>query len=136
MAIQKPFSVFAKNQLQLLTLLMKENHRLVLLLFRVLENLSREFWIATTLKSLKNLLSLWGIFSPNLRILSRKNNEPTPSILFFAMIMTTNTSEKPKWCLVSPMKKHQKAIFFCKKECRRTGVPKCWVYELLLLRLY
>ena len=83
MAIQKPFSLFAKNQLQLLILLMKENHRLVLLLFRVLENLSREFWIATTLKSPKNLFSLWGIFSPNLRILSRKNNEPTPFIHFF-----------------------------------------------------
>ena len=34
MAIQKPFSVFAKNQLQLLTLLMKENHRLVIQGFR------------------------------------------------------------------------------------------------------
>ena len=65
---------------------MKGNQRLVLLLFltfRVLRNPSREFWIATTLKLLKNLFRLWSIFSPNLRILSRKNNEPTPFIHFF-----------------------------------------------------
>ena len=42
----KPFSLTAKNQLQLVTLLMKGNQRLVLLLFltnRVLLNPSREF---------------------------------------------------------------------------------------------
>ena len=82
MAIQKLFSVTAKNQLQLVALLMKENQRLVLLLFltfRVLRNPSREFWIATTLKLLKNLF-----------------NEPTPLILFPAMTVTTNTSDRPK----------------------------------------
>ena len=44
MALQKPFSVTAKNQLQLVTLLMKGNRRLVLLLFltfRVLRNPSK-----------------------------------------------------------------------------------------------
>ena len=39
-------------------------------------------------------------FSPNLRILSRKNNEPTPFILFHAMTMTTNTSDRPNVSLV------------------------------------
>ena len=34
-------------------------------------------------------------FLPNLRILSRKNNEPTPFILFLAMTVTTNTSDRP-----------------------------------------
>ena len=85
------------------SLLMRGKQRLVLLLFltfRVLRNPSREFWIATTLKLLKNLFRLWGIFSPNLRILSRKNNEPTPFILFPAMTVTTNTSDRPNVSLV------------------------------------
>ena len=56
--------------------------------------------IATTLKLLNNLFRLWGIFSPNLRILSRKNNEPTPFILFLAMTVTTNTSDRPNVSLV------------------------------------
>ena len=43
---------------------------------------------------------LWGIFSPNLRILSRKNNEPAPFILFLAMTVTTNTSDRPNVSLV------------------------------------
>ena len=46
MARQKPSSVTAKDQLQLVTLLMKGSQRLVLLLFltfRVLQNPSREF---------------------------------------------------------------------------------------------
>ena len=99
----KAFSVTSKNQLQLVTLLMKGNQRLVLLLlftFRVLRNPSREFWIATTLKLLKNLFRLRGIFSPNLRILSRKNNEPTLSILFLALTVTKNTSDRPNVSLV------------------------------------
>ena len=57
----KHFSVTAKNQLQLVALLMKGNQRMVLLLFltfRLLWNPIREFWIATTLKLLKNLLRL------------------------------------------------------------------------------
>ena len=97
-ACTKLFSVTAKHQLQLVALLMKGNQRLVLLLFltfRVLRNPSREFWIATTLKLLKNLLSVSGIFLPNLRILSRKNNEPTPFILFLAMTVITNTGADP-----------------------------------------
>ena len=41
-----------------------------------------------------------GIFSSNLRILSRKNNKPTPFILFLAMTVTNNTSDKPNFSLV------------------------------------
>ena len=128
MAIKKPFSVTAKNQLQLVALLMKGNQRLILLLlltFRVLRNPSREFWIATTLKLLKNLFRLWGIFSPNLTILSRKNNEPTPLILFLAMTVTTNTSDRPNVSLVHRLKDHQKAVFFCKKESSALSEHTC-----------
>ena len=53
--------------------------------------------IQKTLKLLKNLFRLWGIFSPNPRILSRKNNEPTPFILFLAMTVTMNTSDRPRY---------------------------------------
>ena len=67
MARQKPSSVTAINQLQLVTLLMKGSQRLVLLLFltfRALQNPSREFWIATTLKLLqKPIQTLWHIFA-------------------------------------------------------------------------
>ena len=48
----------------------------------------------------KNLFRLWGIFLPNLRILLRKSNEPTPFILFLAMTVTTNTSDRPNVSLV------------------------------------
>ena len=85
MVIPKISPVTAENQLQLVALLMRGNQRLALLLFptfMVVQNPSREFWIATTLKLLKNLSRLWGIFLPHLRIMSRKNNEPTPFILF------------------------------------------------------
>ena len=67
-------------------------------------------------KVTQNLFRVWGIFSPNLRILSRKNNEPTPFILFLAMTVTTNTSDRPNVSLVHRLKDHQKAVFFCKKE--------------------
>ena len=51
-------------------------------------------------KVTQNLFRVWGIFSPNLRILSRKNNEPTPFILFLAMTVTTTTSDRPNVSLV------------------------------------
>ena len=119
MAIQKLFSVTAKNQLQLEALLMKENQRLLSLLFltfRVLRNPSREFWIATTLKLLKNLFRPWGIFLLNLRILLRKINEPTPLILFLAMTVTTNTSDRPKVSLVHAWKSIKKRFSIAKKK--------------------
>ena len=119
MARQKPSSVTAKDQLQLVTLLMKGSQRLVLLLFltfRVLQNPSREFWIATTLKLLKNLFRLWGIFSPNLRILSRKNNEPTPFIVFLAMTVTTNASDRANVSLVHVWKSIKKRFSFAKRK--------------------
>ena len=56
--------------------------------------------IQKTLKLLKNLFRLWGIFSPNPRILSRKNNEPSPFILFLAMTVIMNTSDRPNVSLV------------------------------------
>ena len=93
------------------SLLMKGKQRLVLLLFltfRVLRNPSREFWTALTLKLQKNLFRLWGIFLPNLRILSGKNNEPTPFILFLAMTVTTNTSDRPNVSLVDVWKSMKK----------------------------
>ena len=51
-------------------------------------------------KVTQNLFRVWGIFSPNLRILSRKNNEPTSFILFLAMTVTTNTSDRLNVSLV------------------------------------
>ena len=72
--------------------------------------------LATTLKMLKNFFRIWGIFSPNLRILSRKSNEPTPFILFLAMTVTTNTSDRRNVQFGTRLKEHQKAVFLCKKE--------------------
>ena len=73
----KVFSVTAENQLQLVAFLMRGNQRLVSLLFPtfgVLRNPSREFSIVTTLRLLRNLFRLQGIFLPSLRIRSRKHN--------------------------------------------------------------
>ena len=109
---------------------MRGNQRLVLLLFptfRVLRNPSREFWIATTLKLLKNLFRLWGIFLPNLRILSRKNNEPTPFILFLAMTVTTNTSDRPNVSLVHVWKSIKKRFSFAKKENSALSEHTCLI---------
>ena len=119
MAIQKPFPETAKNQLQLLALLMKGNQRLVLLLFLtfgVLRNPAREFWVATTLKLLKNLCRLWGIFLPNLSVLSWKNNEQTPVIPFLATTVTTNTSDRPNVSMVHVSKSIKKRFSLAKKE--------------------
>ena len=40
-----------------------------------------------------------GIFLPNLRIMSRTNNELTPFILFLATTVTMNTLDRPNACL-------------------------------------
>ena len=42
---------------------------------------------------LKSLFRLWGIFLPNLRILSRQNNELTLFLLFRAMTVITSISD-------------------------------------------
>ena len=63
MAIQKLFSVTAKNQLQLVALLMKGNQRLVLLLFLtfgVLRNPAREFLNSYNVKVAKKPLHTLG----------------------------------------------------------------------------
>ena len=103
MAMPKPFSITAKNQLQLVALPMRGNQWLVLLLFptfRVLQNPSREFWIAIMLKLLKNLFRFWGILLPNLRILSGKNKEQMLFILFHAMTVITSTLDTQDVSLV------------------------------------
>ena len=83
---------------------MRGKQRLVLLLFltfRVLRNPSREFWIATTLKLLKNFETyffLRHIFAKPKD--PGKNKEPTPFIVFLAMTVTKNTSDRPNVSLV------------------------------------
>ena len=59
-------------------------------------------------KVAQNTFRLWGIFLPNLRILSRKNNELTLFILFLAIGQT-------KRQFGTYLKERQKAVFFCKK---------------------
>ncbi|RMX57089.1 hypothetical protein pdam_00008218 [Pocillopora damicornis] len=61
---------------------------------------SRQFLIAATLKLLKNLFRLWGIFLPNIKILPRKNNGPTLFILFRAMTVITSVSDRPNFSSV------------------------------------
>ena len=72
------------------------------------------------LKLLKNLFGLWGIFLPNLRILSRKNNEPTLLTLFRAMTVITSisdqTCDRPNVSLVHVWKSIKKQSSFAKKE--------------------
>ena len=80
------------------------------------DTLFTEFWIATALKLLKNLFRLWGIFLPNLRILSRKNNQPIWFILSLAMTVTTNTSDRPNLSLVHAWKSIKKRFSLVKKE--------------------
>ena len=107
---------------------MRGNQRLVLLLFptfRVLRNPSREFWIATTLKLLKNLFRLWGIFLPNLRILSRKNNESALFTLFRAMSVITSISDRPNVSLVKVWKSIKKRFSFSKKKIQLSSSHKC-----------
>ena len=119
MAMPKPFSITAKNQLQLVALPMRGNQWLVLLLFptfRVLQNPSREFWIAIMLKLLKNLFRFWGILLPNLRILSGKNNERMLFILFHAMTVITSTLDTQDVSLVHVWKSIKEQLSFEKKK--------------------
>ena len=76
----------------------------------------KEAWAELKLKLLKNLFRLWGIFSPNLRNLSRKNNEPTPFIQFPAMTVTTSTSDRPNVSLVHVWKSINKRFSFTKRK--------------------
>ena len=68
------------------------------------------------LKLLKNLFRLWGKFLPNLRILSLKNNEPTPLILFLVMTVTMNTSDRPNVNLLHIGKSIKKQFSLAKKK--------------------
>ena len=98
---------------------MKGNQRLVLLLFPtfwVLRNPSREFWIARTLKLLKSLFRIWGIFLPNLRILSRKTTNRRH--LFYSLQRLwqriNRTDQTSVWYTFERGSKPP--FFFCKKE--------------------
>ena len=74
----------------------------------------KEAWAELKLKLFKNLFRLWGIFTPNLRNLSRKNNEPTPFIQFPAMTVTT--TDRPNVSLVHVWKSINKRFSFTKRK--------------------
>ena len=57
---------------------------------------------------------IWGILLSNLRILSRKNNEPTLFILFPVMTVITSTSDRPNVSLVNVWKSIKKWSSFTK----------------------
>ena len=102
-------------------------HGLVLLWFTDLMNVTEKVTIhrpnvSKLLFSAFILFRLRGIFSPNLRILSRKNNEPTRFILFLAMTVTTNTSDGPNVSLVHVRKSIKKRFSFAKK---KTQLYRC-----------
>ena len=67
-------------------------------------------WIATTLKLLKNLFRLKGMFSRNLRILSLKNKEPTLFILFRAMSVITSLQDRSNVSLICPVRASKSAL--------------------------
>ena len=59
-----------------------------------------------------------GVTEPikKIRISSRKNNEPTPFILFLALTVTTNTSNRPNVRLVHVWKNIKKRFYFAKRK--------------------
>ena len=119
MIIPKPFSVTAKSQLQLVALLMRGNQRLVWLLFltfRVLRNPSREFWIATTLKLLKNALQTLGRIFSKPKDPVTKNNKPMLFILFPCNDYDHDYIGQTKRQFGTLLREHQKAVFFSKNE--------------------
>ena len=112
MAIQKPLSVTAKNQLQLVALLMKGNQRLVLLLFltfRVLRNSSREFCIATTSKTLRHTFA-----KPKDPVTEEQRTDAIHSIP--CNDCDNEYIGQTKRQFGTRLKEHQKPVFFCKKE--------------------
>ena len=114
MAIQKLFSVTAKNQLQLTALLMRGNQWLFVLLFltfRVLRNPLREFWIATTLRLFKKLLRLWA-YKPKDSVTKEQWTDTISSIPCNDCDNEYIGQTKRQFGL----KEHQKAVFSCKKE--------------------
>ena len=98
---------------------MRGNQRLVWLLFftfRVLRNPSREFWIATTLKLLKNPLQTLGRIFAKPKDPVTKNNKPTLFILFPCNDYDHDYIGQTKRQFGTLLKEHQKAVFFCKNE--------------------
>ena len=95
------------------------NQRLVSSLFptsKMLRNPARQFWIATTLKLLKNLSRLWDIFLPNLWILSRKKNRTDAIYSIPCNDCDNEYIGQTKRQFGTCLKEHQKAAFFCKKK--------------------
>ena len=88
---------------------------------------SREFWIPTMLKLLKTLFRLWGKFLPNQRILSLKNNEPTPLILFLVITVTTNTSDRLNVNLLHVWKSIKNRFSFVKKKIQLYWSTHVWL---------
>ena len=113
----KTFLRNCKNQVQLVALLMKGNQRMVLLLFltfRVLRNPSRELWIATTLKLLKNPPQTLGRIFAKPKDPVTKNNKPTLLILFPCNDYDHDYIGQTKRQFGTLLKEHQKAVFFAK----------------------
>ena len=98
---------------------MRGNQRLVLQLFptfRVLRNPSREFWIATTLKLLKNLFQTLGHIFP-------KPKDPVTKYQRTHAIYSIPCNDcdneyigQAKCQFGIRLKEHLKAVFFCRKE--------------------
>ena len=68
------------------------------------------------LKFLKNLLRLWCISLPNLKILLRNNNKPTLFLLFLSVIVMTSISNKHNVSLVHVWKSIKKNCFLLQKK--------------------
>ena len=103
MAAPKLFSVTAENQLQLVAPLMRRNQRQVLLRFPYTQGVTepiKRILNSHNVKVAQKPFQTLGIFLPNLRILLRKNNEPTLFILFRAMTVITSISDRPNVSLV------------------------------------
>ena len=90
------------------------NQRLVSSLFptsKMLRDPARQFWIATTLKLLKNLY-----FCQTYGSCHGRKTEPTLFILFRAMTVITSTSDRPNVNLVHVWKSIKKRSSFAKRK--------------------
>ena len=87
--------------------------------------------IATTLTLIRNLFRLRAYFLPNLRILSRKNNEPTLSILFLAMTVIVSTSDRPNVSLIHVWKSIKERSPFCEKENSALSERTCLTNHII-----
>ena len=116
MAIQKPFSVTAKNQLQLVTLLMKGNQRLVLLLFLTFREPIKRILNSHNVKvAQKPFQTLGHIFAkPKDPVTKEQRTDAIYSIP--CNDCDNEYIGQTKRQFGTRLKEHQKAVFFCKKE--------------------